>query len=321
VAALLCVAGGVLTKWTAPAFFYGTVVPLLWWRGRLRLLFGRYHLVSAALAAGVCCAWAGAATSLAGWHALYDTVSREALMRLSPSHHPRPYPWREVLGHPFRVLAANLPWSVAALFTLRPGFARRWDERGRFLLEALHCWVWPNLVFWSVIPEHAIRHSFPLFPGIAGLAALVVADWLRAREAGRQAFSRTVGYGLVGILGFWLVAKVAFVHFVMPVRLHSREPRTKAERIANVVPPEQVLYLFRLKDEGIMFYYGRPVLRLPGPHRLPSSVEPLYCILDESEWRNWRSPRDIEALLHLQDEQGDPIVLAKVAGSPGNDER
>ena len=39
-AALLCVAGGVLTKWTAPAFFYGTLIPLLWWRGRLRLLFG-----------------------------------------------------------------------------------------------------------------------------------------------------------------------------------------------------------------------------------------------------------------------------------------
>src|SRR5262245_39636018 len=37
---LLCVAGGLLTKWTAPVFFYGTAVPLLVWRGRLRLLFG-----------------------------------------------------------------------------------------------------------------------------------------------------------------------------------------------------------------------------------------------------------------------------------------
>src|SRR5262249_31744407 len=53
IGALLCVAGGVLTKWTAPAFFYGTGIPLLWWRGQLRLLFGRRHLVSAALGAGV----------------------------------------------------------------------------------------------------------------------------------------------------------------------------------------------------------------------------------------------------------------------------
>ena len=46
-AALLCVAGGVLTKWTAPVFFYGTIIPLLWWRDRLRLLLGRHHLISA----------------------------------------------------------------------------------------------------------------------------------------------------------------------------------------------------------------------------------------------------------------------------------
>src|SRR5262249_3012265 len=43
--ALLCVAGGTLTKWTAPAFFYLTVVPLLAWRGELRLLFGWRHLL------------------------------------------------------------------------------------------------------------------------------------------------------------------------------------------------------------------------------------------------------------------------------------
>src|SRR5205823_935651 len=39
--------------------------------------------------------------------------------------------------------------------------------------QAMHCWVWPNLIFWSIIPEHASRHSAPLFPGIAGLAAMV----------------------------------------------------------------------------------------------------------------------------------------------------
>src|SRR5262245_23033618 len=35
-AAFACLAGGVLTKWTAPAFFYLTIVPWLWWRGELR---------------------------------------------------------------------------------------------------------------------------------------------------------------------------------------------------------------------------------------------------------------------------------------------
>src|SRR6267378_1081902 len=67
--ALLCVAGGILTKWTAPAFFYGTVVTLLWWRGRLRLLLGRHHLVGAAVCASLCLAWIGTAVALSNWHA------------------------------------------------------------------------------------------------------------------------------------------------------------------------------------------------------------------------------------------------------------
>src|SRR5262249_56454347 len=91
-AALLCVGGGVLTKWTAPAFFYGTAVPLLWWRGRLRLLLGRGHLAGAALAAAVCLGWAGLAVALTGWGVFSRTVSREALQRLWPGHHPRPLP-------------------------------------------------------------------------------------------------------------------------------------------------------------------------------------------------------------------------------------
>jgi len=144
------------------------------------LLVGRNHLLSAGLAAAICLGWIGVAVSQTGWDAFADTVSREALQRLSPEHHleaqramapghePSLYPWAEVLAHPFLVLAANLPWSAFALLTLWPGFARLWDERGRRLLQALHCWTWPNLLFWSIIPEHAPRHSFPLFPAIAG---------------------------------------------------------------------------------------------------------------------------------------------------------
>src|SRR5437762_46625 len=50
--ALLCVAAGTLTKWTAPAFFYLTVIPLLCWRRQLRLLFGWRHLLAVGVAAG-----------------------------------------------------------------------------------------------------------------------------------------------------------------------------------------------------------------------------------------------------------------------------
>jgi 4-amino-4-deoxy-L-arabinose transferase-like glycosyltransferase len=309
-AALLCVAGGVLTKWTAPAFFYGTAVPLLWWRGRLRLLVGRHHLVSAAVGALVCLTWIGAAAAMTGWDVFYQTVSREAFMRLLPSHHDRPYPWHETLAHPFRLLATNLPWSILALLTLRPSFIKQWDLRGRRLLQALHCWTWPNIFFWTIIPEHATRHSFPLFPGIAGLAAMV---WIAQGQ--RWSIGRLrirTGAALVAVLLLWLVVKVVHVDAVIPTRNWHRDPRAKGELLARLVPEGEILYLFKLKDEGVMFYYGRTVRRLASPALLPSSDQPLYCILDEPEFADWHLPLAIEVVQRLTDQQGDPIVLVRV---------
>jgi 4-amino-4-deoxy-L-arabinose transferase-like glycosyltransferase len=308
-AALLAVTGGVLTKWTAPAFFYGTVVPLLWWRRRLRLLWQGPHVVGAAVGVGLCLAWAWLAITRGGWDAFVSTVSREALMHLSPGHHHRSYPWLESLVHPLRVLAASLPVSAFALVSLWPGFARCWDERGRRLLQLLHCWTWPNLLFWSAVPEHGTRQSFPLFPGLAGLAALVWVAWLTGRWPWR--WPRVAPGGvLVGFVCAWIVVKLVFVHGVVPARDRKREPRHKASLVAARVPPEEILYLFRLKDEGIMFYYGRTVRRLHRPEQLPSSPRPAYCILDEVEWREMTQA--MEVLLHLQDEQGAPIVLVRM---------
>ena len=53
IASLMCVAAGTLTKWTAPAFFVLTVVPLLVWRGQLRLLFSWRFLLAVGVAVGV----------------------------------------------------------------------------------------------------------------------------------------------------------------------------------------------------------------------------------------------------------------------------
>src|SRR5262249_8014976 len=144
----------------------------------------------------------------------------------------------------------------------------------------------PNLLFWSVIPERAARHSFPLFPGLAGLAALVWLAWL----SGRLHWPLTrvsPGRGFVGILVVWLVGKPAFVHAVVPARQAQRQPRAKGEQLAASVPPGKTLYVFGLKDkdESILFYYGRPVQRLPHPTYLPGSEGATYALLDEPEWR------------------------------------
>ena len=195
----------------------------------------------------------------------------------------------------------------------------------------MHCWTWPNLILWSMLPDHASRHSFPLFPGIAGLAAMVWIGWInnesllaRSVSEGLQKPSLTLraSNGLLLFVVMWLGIKLAFVHAIIPSRNAHRElPRAVGEQIAATVPTGQTLFLCRLKDEGIMFYYGRPVRRLAGFDRLPSSPEPSYCILEEMEWRNWPASRPAEVLLQLRDEQRKPIVLIRVENprveSPG----
>jgi 4-amino-4-deoxy-L-arabinose transferase-like glycosyltransferase len=313
-AALLFVAGGFLTKWTAPAFFYLTIVPFLGWRGQLHVLWSRYHIVSAALALAACCAWIGAAVYQEGWDIFYETVSREALHRLVPNYQShRPYPWMESLWHPFRLLLTTLPWSALALVSLSRPFLAAWDEKGRRLLLALHCWTWPNILLWSLMSEHTPRHSFPLFPGIAGLAAMVWAAWYQGKLPWALPNLRPAQVVSLA-LALWLVIKTTFVVYVVPLRNANREPRAKGQSIAAIVPPGATLYLFRLKDEGIMFYYGRTVVRLPSPADLPSSGEPMYCILNLTEWEQWNTCRRTEPIARMTDEQGARIFLVRVDG-------
>ncbi len=276
---------------------------MLWWRGRLRILWRPAHLLSVVLAAAPCMAWAAAVVSLTDWDSFADAVRREALPRLSPAHHTRPYPWHELLTFPIAFLAANLPWSAFALVTLSPGLARLWDERGRRLLQLLHCWTWPNLLFWTVVPGHHLRHSLPLQPGLAGLAAMVWIAWLDGRLRWPLPAVRP-GRVFLALLVLWLAVKLVFVQGIAPNRNPGREPRSRGEQIAALVPPGETLYLFRVKDEGILFYYGRPARRLSGPACLPASGATVYCLLVESEYRQWACPRCAEVLLRLCDEQG-----------------
>lgn len=309
--ALLCVVGGLLTKWTAPAFFYLTVVSLLWLRGRLDILLRPAHWLSVVGAALPCLAWAAAVAGQTGWTPFIDAVRGEALPRLSPAHHTRPYPWHELATFPVVFLATNLPWSAAALWTLTPRFSQLWNERGRRLLQLLHCWTWPNLLFWSIVPGHHLRHALPLQPGLAGLAALVWIAWLDGRLRWPVPGLRPARV-FITLIALWLAVKIVFVTAIVPARDGNRAPAATGRRIASLVPPERTLYLFRLKDEGILFYYGRPARRLPAPAYLPASESSAYCLLTESEFQQWSGPGRAEVLLRLSDEQRHPIVLVKM---------
>ena len=308
-AALLCVTGGVLTKWTAPAFFYLTALPFLWCRGRLRLLLSRPHLLAIGLM-GLCCSlWIAAVMSRTGWELFVDTVRQEALPKLIPGQRDRASAWYDGPLHPLLILAANLPWSALALVTLRPSFARLWNSGVRRLLQLLHCWTWPNLLFWSLVPNHATRHSLPLVPGLIGLGTFVVIAWLdgRLRWPIRAITPRVC---LVALVVIWLGIKLFFVQVAIPQRMHARHPDVNGRLLAETVPAGQTLYLFRLKDECLLFYYGRPTQRLADPLLLPTSSELVYCILTDSEWQQW--PGNATIVTRLTDSQGAPVLLVQV---------
>ena len=294
--AMACVTGGLFTKWTTPIFFYLTALPWLWWQGELRLLVHRGHLLGLLLVAALAVGWLGAVAHSAGWELLYDTLSREALLRFSPAHHPRPYPWLELLTFPLIFLAGCLPCSLALPFAFWPRFAESWDDRQRAFLRLCQIWLVASLVFWTLAPGHRPRHILPAQPAVVGLAVMVILILAPDR---RRAI---LGVVLVA----WLAVKIAFVGWVVPARQAERHPTQGAAVLADKVPPDEILYVANLKDDGLLFHYGRPVRRLRGDAN-PGA----WCLLTEAEWAAWPRGRAVE-VASLRDGQNKPLVLVRV---------
>ena|SRR5579884_2503203 len=165
-------------------------------------------------------------------------------------------------------------------------------------------------MFWSLVPVHAVRHCLPLAPGLAGLSAFVWVAWLRGSLRWRVPVPPR--YVLGGLLGVWLAVKIGYVHLAVPARDRGRRPEAKGAAVAAVVPPGATLFLFRLKDETLLYYADRPARRLDDVGDLPSQSELLYCILTDEEWRRWPASRPAEVLARLRDVQDAPLVLVGV---------
>jgi len=311
---LLCVAAGTLTKWTAPAFFALTAVPLLAWRRQLRLLVSWPFLTATVVAVAAVVGWAALVTQQVGWDALADTVRKEAAYRFAPKSAAKGYPWSEVVTYPLIVWAAHLPLSLFALRTLRRGFAARWDDRSRRLLVFLHCWAWPNLLFWAMVPNHNVRYALPVSPALMGLGVMGLLDWWRGPPplAALQDVRCTAASGgtcIAAFLALWLAAKVTFVEVVVPRRTAGRDAEATAAVLRELVPAGELLFLLKLKDEGVLFYYGRPTRKLSSPANLPPHA---HVVLVEAEWREWEANRTGALVRWMYDQQGDPLILARV---------
>ena len=74
-------------------------------------------------------------------------------------------------------------------------------------------------------------------------------------------------------------------------------------------PAGETLHVFRLKDEGVTFYYGRPVRRLHDPRDLP---RPGYAVLIGPEWADRAAFGDAEPVQWMYDQQGAPLVLVRL---------
>jgi 4-amino-4-deoxy-L-arabinose transferase-like glycosyltransferase len=313
--ALLCVAGGVLTKWTSPAFFYLMAVPFLWVRGRLSFLFRLPHVLAALLGGGICLAWLLTASYREGASTVIGAIIAEGAGHFSLGHHHVSYPWLSTLMHPFWLLGAALPVSVFAGATLLPRFWAQSNEKERTVLAGFHAWVWPNILFWSLLPGHGPRQALPLVPGLVGLAACFWLRWVQRRLP--WAWWRfQPRRALVVMMIAWLAVKVAQVHAYFPARDRDRDPASTGKAIASTVSPGETLCLVHLKDEGLMFYYGRPVERMSTLLQLTCSGEGRFCILEqaEAEAEVLRGRLDVRARLH--DQQGAPIVVARIMPMP-----
>ena len=310
-AALLNVTGGFLTKWTAPAFFYLAVGSFLLWRGRLRWLFGRDHLLAVALAVILCGTWTCLVSAEVGWQTLSDTIRQEAAQRFAPKAVGKPYPWGESLAFPAVVLGACLPWSIPALLALRSSFLRGFDGPERTLVQLLHCWAWPNLLFWSLPAQHNVRYVLPIAPAVTLLGVIALSHWMTRRPA----CGRRLGFPTVGLLCAvltWAVVKVVFVEVVAPERTAGRNARQTGEELAHLVPPGEILYLCKLKDEGVLFYYGRPARRTP-TIEAPADAA-VYVLLLDAEWDHVRFRGRPEYVAELRDQQKARIHLVRLRG-------
>jgi hypothetical protein len=153
------------------------------------------------------------------------------------------------------------------------------------------------------VPNHNVRYALPISPGLMGLGVMGLIG------TGALPVGSRLRRIVIGFLVVWLIVKIVFVEVVIPRRTAGRDAAATAARLRDLVPPNEPLFLFKLKDEGVMFYYGRPTRKLHDPCELP---RPGYAVLIQQEWDARAALGGVELIQWMYDQQGDPLVLVRV---------
>ncbi len=324
VLALVCVGCGMLTKWTACIYFYAGVIPFLAWRRQTRLFLSVGHGIGAGLAMSLFVCWFLAVLQQVGWDAFWLSLKAEALPRVLAAEH-RGGVWLETFLHPFKVIIVVLPWSLIGCLALHPYYWRHDHATLRRWVQALLCWFGGNLLLFTLLPEHAMRHSFPFTSSLSVLAAFVLWEarhrsWSNpstlVRPSSLKRFRSLLSSSWVqrqlvwGTILLFVMIKMVQLYIVTPKRDRLRRPSEKAHLLAEQIPSQHVLFIKHVKDEGIMFYLRHPVRRVKNWSELPSQG-PVYLLLTEAEYQAFqRQPiRAIRSVSPHKDTQNDMMML------------
>ncbi len=321
IAALLCVAGGVLTKWTGFLFFYVMAIPMLAWHRQLWRLFHWHHLLAALVGVAIVWCWLGAVVYQLGWSNVIDMLWKEGAPRVLHGQSASQHLLLETLVHPFKVLGIALPWSAIALIGLwRRGYTFAAHPVGvptecgtglqeptgltrRLLERSLWCSAVLGTVMMTIFPDHNIRQSFSLVPAWTLLGVLTLLRFLPSVSLISQK------RWLISALLVWCLVKVVYVEAIIPARFaHRPDLASQAKIMQKFVPLEATLYLSRVKDECLMFNYGRAVKRIASWDDLPTQGA-CWCVLTESERVVF--PLKIEQEQVILDAQGEKLVLCR----------
>lgn len=313
-AALLCVAGGVLTKWTGFLFFYAMAIPCVFWHRQFWRLFHWHHLLAALLGVAVVFSWLGLVINELGWSQVTAMLWKEGAPRVLHGQNASRTLVLETLAHPFLVLGICLPWSIFLVHAWRKKLFRRVANMPvtmQVMIErSLWCWALAGTLMMTFFPDHNIRQSFSLVPAWTLLGVLALCRLYHDAALPRWLQQKPLSYLMLAIV-IWSVIKIVHVEVLIPARYAKRPSLDEqAFKLQQAIPSSATLYISRLKDECLMFHYGREVTRL----REWNSLTPTgcYCLLTATERTNWPLTSRIQTETPLLNAQGEPIILVQL---------